>query len=77
MRGKAFEDEERSKVPPHSNLYRCTKRTAGGASGSGSTSGISLSKQNLFLFRRDHGVIKVNSMLLVQQRQSGEKQINL
>jgi len=42
--GKAFEDEERSKVPPHSNLYCCTKRTAGGASGSGSAPGISLSK---------------------------------
>jgi len=45
VRGKAFEDEERSKVPPHSNLYRCTKRTAGGASSRGSASGISLSKQ--------------------------------
>jgi len=44
VRGKAFEDEERSKVPPHSNLYRCTKRTAGGASGSGRASGISVYK---------------------------------
>ena len=40
VRGKAFEDEERSKVPPHSNLYRCTKRTTGGASSSVSASGI-------------------------------------
>jgi len=44
LRGKAIGDEERSKVTPHSNLYRCTKRTTGGASSSGRASGISLSK---------------------------------
>jgi len=46
LRSKAFEDEEQSKVTPHSNLYRCTKQTTGGASSSGRASGISLSKQN-------------------------------
>jgi hypothetical protein len=46
LRGKAFDDAERSKVTPHSNLYRCTKRTTGGASSSGRSSEISLSKQN-------------------------------
>ena len=46
LRCKAFEDEERSKVTPHSNLYRCTKQTTGGASSSGRASGIRLSKQN-------------------------------
>jgi hypothetical protein len=35
---------ERSKVTPHSNLYRCTKQTTGGASSSGRASCISLSK---------------------------------
>ena len=44
LRGKAFEDEERSKVRPHSNLYRCTKRPAGFAFSSGRASGINLSK---------------------------------
>jgi hypothetical protein len=46
LRGKALEDEERSKVTSHSNLYRCTKQTTGGASSSGSASGVSLSKEN-------------------------------
>jgi len=45
VRGKAFEDEERSKLTSHSKLYRCTKQTTRGASSSGSASGISLSRQ--------------------------------
>ena len=45
LRGKAFEVENRSKVTSHSNLYRCTDRTAVGASSSGRASAISLSKQ--------------------------------
>ena len=71
VRGKAFEDEERSKVPPHSNLYRCTKWTTGVASSSGSASGINLSKHKFFLFRRDQYVMKVTPVLLVPQHQSG------
>ena len=45
LTGKIVEGEERSTVTAHSNWYRCTERTAGGASGSGRASGISLSKQ--------------------------------
>jgi hypothetical protein len=44
LKFKAFEEEERSTVPPH-NVCRCTKRTAGGASSSVTGSAISLFKQ--------------------------------
>ena len=71
VRGKAFEDEERSKVPPHSNLYRCTKRTTGSSSGRGSASGMNLSKHKLFLFRRDQYVMNATPVLLVPEHHSG------
>ena len=71
VRGKAFEDEERSKVPPHSNLYRCTKRTTGSGSGRGSASGMNLSKHKLFLFRRDQYVMNATPVLLVPEHHSG------
>jgi hypothetical protein len=43
--GKYLKMWERSNVTPHSNLYRCTKQTTGGASSSGIASGINLSKE--------------------------------
>jgi hypothetical protein len=44
VRGEVFEVEEQSKITQHSNFYRCTKRTAGGAHSNG---GISVSKQKV------------------------------
>jgi hypothetical protein len=45
LRGELFEEEEQSTVTSHSNFYRCTKPTAGGASNSGRNSGLILHKQ--------------------------------
>ena len=49
LRGKAFENEEQSKVTLYNNLYRCSERTAVGASSSGRAFAISLSKQSVLV----------------------------
>ena len=67
LRGKAFDDEERSKFTPHSNFCRYTKRTTVGASSLWNN----LIQTEVFWFRRDQYVMKVISVFWFHSKSPG------